>query len=212
MKIIEPTQQLSDIKQMMERSTRFISLSGLSGIMAGLMAIAGALTAFIYLDYNIRYFDINRYLEDGYACLNYTDILFLLADALVVLVLALGLALYFTFRKAKKHGNLVWTSATRRFLLSLVIPLATGGIFGLLLLYHQLIFLVAPATLIFYGMALLNAGKYTLDEIQWLGVSEIALGLIATFYTGYGLLFWAFGFGILHIVYGIVMYYRHERC
>jgi hypothetical protein len=44
-----------------------------------------------------------------------------------------------------------------------------------------------------------------------LGICEIGLGLIASIYMGYGLLFWAVGFGVLHIIYGIVMYMKYER-
>ena len=38
----QPLEELQHIKRMMERSSRFISLSGLSGIAAGICAIAGA--------------------------------------------------------------------------------------------------------------------------------------------------------------------------
>jgi len=96
-------------------------------------------------------------------------------------------------------------------LIHLFIPLITGGLFALILLYRNDSTLLASVTLIFYGLALVNAGKYTLGEIQYLGVFEIVLGLLAGIFTCWGLLFWAIGFGILHIVYGLVMYYRYER-
>jgi len=68
---------------------------------------------------------------------------------------------------------------------------------------------VAPLTLIFYGLALVNASKYTLSEIRSFGIAEIVLGLIAMAFIGYGLLFWAIGFGLLHIIYGIIMHVRY---
>jgi hypothetical protein len=133
-----------------------------------------------------------------------------LLDAIVILVCALGLAIFFTTRKAKRKGLKVWTRPTRLMLYNLTIPLAAGGAFCTILLYQHLIFLIAPASLIFYGLALLNASKYTLPEIQWLGISEVIIGLIACLLTGYGLLFWTLGFGVLHIFYGAIMYFRYE--
>jgi hypothetical protein len=65
--------------------------------------------------------------------------------------------------------------------------------------------------LIFYGLSLVNAGKFTFSEIHYLGLTEIVLGILAGIFINHGLLFWTLGFGLMHIVYGTVMYYRHER-
>ncbi|MGE5429024.1 MAG: hypothetical protein ACM3O8_14110, partial [Methylococcaceae bacterium] len=67
------------------------------------------------------------------------------------------------------------------------------------------------AMLIFYGLALVNAGKFTLSEVHYLGITEIVLGLMAAVFINWGLLFWALGFGVMHIVYGMMMYYKYER-
>ncbi len=203
-------QQLDEIRNLMERSSRFISLSGLSGISAGIIALLGALFAFFYLEFDVRYFDIDQYFIDKLYRIFPAKFYMLLFDAAIILILALAFAIFFTTRKAKRKGLKVWTHSTRLMLYNLAVPLLAGGIFSLILLYYNLVFLVAPVTLIFYGLALLNASKYTLPEIQWLGISEIILGLIACILVGYGLLFWTLGFGILHIVYGAVMYYRYE--
>ena len=56
-----------------------------------------------------------------------------------------------------------------------------------------------------------NASKYTLNDIRYLGLTEIFLGLVALVFLEYSLLFWAIGFGLVHIIYGIVMYYKYER-
>ena len=207
----KPIDQLNEIRDMMERSSRFISLSGLSGIIAGILALAGAAFAFFYLNYDLRYFNPDEYFNSELPWISYSTIGILFADAALVLSLAIGAAVYFTTRKAKKQGLKIWSISTKQLLISLFIPLATGGIFCFILLYHRLIFLIAPATLIFYGLALLNASKYTLGEIKWLGILEITLGLLAAIFAGYGLLVWAIGFGILHILYGVIMYNRYER-
>ena len=203
-------QQLDEIRNLMERSSRFISLSGLSGISAGIIALLGAFFAIFYLKFDIRYFDINRYFNDILYCVTPQKFYTLLIVAAVILILALAFAIFFTTRKAKRKGLKVWTHSTRLMLYNLAVPLAAGGIFSLILLYHNLVFLIAPVTLMFYGLALLNASKYTLPEIQWLGISEIILGLVACIWIGYGLIFWIVGFGLLHILYGSIMYFRYE--
>lgn len=207
----EPIHQLTEIRNMMERSSRFISLSGLSGIAAGIIALAGAGIAFFYLDFDQRYFDINRYFSEMMYRKLSDSWLFIVLDAIIVLLLAFSAGIYFTTRKARKKGLKIWDNTAKRLLINLLIPLIAGGLFCLILLYHHLVFLIAPATLIFYGLALLNASKYTYHEIRILGISEILLGLTASWFVGYGLLFWAIGFGVLHIVYGFLMYNKYEK-
>jgi hypothetical protein len=197
---------LQEIRSIMDRSSRFISLSGLSGIFAGLFALAGAgLVKWHLSEHNIVY-------RDTYTIsLNWDTIVFLFTVAALVFVLAIGSALYFTYRKASKNRQRMWDSKSRRLLINLAIPLAVGGLFCAVLIYHGIIYLVAPAMLVFYGLALVNGSKYTLSDIRYLGISEVILGLFAAVFIGYGLLSWAIGFGVLHIVYGTLMYYKYER-
>jgi hypothetical protein len=206
----EHLKAITDIRSMMERSSRFISLSGLSGIFAGIIALVGAAAAFIYL--NLGLFS-SGYYERGVIgnSLNFDYLMFFFFDGIIVLFLALLFGTIFTVRNAKKKNIPIWDNTTKLLLINLFIPLAAGGFFVLILVHHQLISLVAPATLIFYGMALLNASKYTFKDVRYLGIFEIILGLLSSIYIGYGLLFWAMGFGILHIIYGTVMYYKYER-
>ncbi|MFL5763078.1 MAG: hypothetical protein ACJ77K_03990 [Bacteroidia bacterium] len=199
----EHLQQLSDIRSMMERSSRCISLSGLSGVFAGVFALVGAYLA------KVKIYELNDYMR-GTDDL-YNGLIYLLADAATVLIASLLVGTLLTVRNSRRKGVAVWDSTARRLLINLAIPLATGGLFCLILLYHGDIGMVAPATLIFYGLALINASKYTFNDIRYLGVCEIILGLAASLYIGYGLLFWAIGFGVLHIVYGTVMYFKYER-
>lgn len=207
----KPINQLDEIKSLMERSSRFISLSGLSGVFAGIIALIGAAIAFFILDYDLRYFKPDAFFDSYEKYLTYWEIGSLLVLAAIVFVLAVFSAFIFTARKAKKQGLKIWNHTSKLLFINLAIPLVAGGIFSLLLLYYRLIFLVAPVTLIFYGLSLVNAGKYTLSEIRWLGISEVILGLIATIIPGYGLFVWGIGFGILHIIYGIVMYYKYDH-
>ena len=135
----------------------------------------------------------------------------LLILAIVILVLAVGTAVILSLQKSKKEGEKIWNSTARRMVLNMAIPLITGGIFILILLSKGLFGFLAPATLIFYGLALVNASKFTFEEIRSLGIVQIILGLLASYFIEYGLLFWALGFGIMHIVYGIVMHLKYEK-
>lgn len=189
-KIKEPIDQLNEIRNLMERSQRFISLSGLSGISAGLTALTGSLIAWLKKDATPS---------------------FLIADAISVLVIAFFFAYYFTNRRARKKGYRVWDRPARLLLINMLLPLLAGGLFCLILIYHDLFSLLPSATLVFYGLALVNASKYTLHEIRILGIAEIVTGLAAGWFLEFGLILWAAGFGVFHIIYGIAMYNRYEK-
>ncbi|MFY0601738.1 MAG: hypothetical protein JXR03_18840 [Cyclobacteriaceae bacterium] len=196
-------EDLQDIKSIMDRSSRFISLSGMSGIIAGTLALLGA-----YLAYQTVYIDQN-YLSYRKAILSNENVLTLLGIAATLLVLAFGAGVIFTYRKAKKNNQKLWDSQARRLVINLMIPLVAGGILCLILLLKGFIGLIAPLTLLFYGLALVNASKYTLSEIRGLGILEIILGLVGCQLIGYGLIFWAIGFGVLHIIYGVLMHVKY---
>ncbi|MBR9921066.1 MAG: hypothetical protein GYB31_09520 [Bacteroidetes bacterium] len=208
----EPLETLSEIRSMMERSSRFISLSGLSGVFAGCAALVGSALTYFYLDTmpfgeSRHYYAVDPYSEKW--GLGFWE--FAMITGISVLIIAVAGAIYFTSRKARRKGQPAWNTMSRRLLLNLAIPLIAGGVFILALLRAGVGGLVAPATLIFYGLGLLNASKYTLNDIRYLGVAEVALGLIASFFPGHGLEFWTIGFGILHILYGIILYRKYER-
>jgi uncharacterized membrane protein len=202
-------EDIRTIRKMMEESTRFLSLSGLSGIFAGVFAITGALIAYFLILNNgsIQQDEYFRILTE-----KETQILRwkLIADALCVLILSIVFSLWFSSHKAKREGKIFWSPVSKRLLISMLIPLITGGIFIIVLLLQNNMQLVVPGLLIFYGLALVNAGKFTYDEVFYLGILEIITGLVSAFFSGWGIIFWVFGFGILHIVYGVIMYRKYE--
>ena len=208
----ENTQHLEaiqDIRKMMKKSTRFLSLSGLSGVFAGIFALIGAALAYGYIKY---IYEHNPYTGDGTVRFNETAVyLNFILIAVGVLFFSIVTAYFFSNRKAKRQGQTLFDHTALRALVNLCIPLCAGGIFCIALLYHGSIIYIAPTMLLFYGMALINASKYTYDDIRYFGMCEIILGLINAFYLGSGLLFWTIGFGILHIVYGMTMWIKYER-
>ncbi len=210
-KQLDHLKELSEIRNLMERSSRFISLSGLSGIAVGAVALLGSCVACWYLGFMPNEYSLIMHLYTTPNSVLMENLTFLATDAMFILVSAILLGIYFTNRNAKKKSINIWDRTTRRLLLNLAIPLAVGAVFCLILLQHGVLYLIAPATLIFYGLALVNASKYTLDDLKYLGYMEIGLGLLSAWFYGHGMIAWMIGFGVLHIVYGTVMYYKYER-
>ncbi len=207
----DPLAQLTEIRAIMERSSRFISLSGLSGVGAGVVALAGTAIGHYYLQ--------QEYGAQGFRRLFVTSqgerlaaLPFLLGLAVAMIVAALLVAAFFTLRRTRRDGlRSMWTAPARRLALAMLIPLVAGGLFCLKLFVSGAPELVVPGLLVFYGLALLNGSKYTLDEIKYLGIALVILGLVALLLPGYGLLFFGLGFGLGHIGYGLLMYNRYER-
>lgn len=194
--------ELASIRSIMERSSKFISLSGLSGIMAGIYALIGAAIA-----YKLIYIDQIDPAYPGYTLREAR----LFSVALLVLLLAMGTGVFLSYRKAKKRGESLWSPTTRSLLFNSALPLVTGGIFMLIMLARGYYGIIAPASLIFYGLAVISGSHYTFTDVKYLGILEIVLGLVAALFPGYGLMFWALGFGVLHIIYGSIMYFKYDR-
>jgi len=198
---------LQDIKRMMERSSRFISLSGLSGVSAGVCALIGAWFAQGFIHTYVE----TESAEGFYAEARDGFELQMFGLAIAVLVAALLTSTWFTWRKARKSQLPIWSHASKKLATNMAIPLAAGGFFALGLLQHGGWNFIAPACLVFYGLALVNASKYTLTDIRYLGFLEIALGCINMYFPHEGLYFWTTGFGLLHIIYGLIMWWKYER-
>lgn len=205
----QPVNDLRHIKQMMERSSRFISLSGLSGISAGICAMAGAYLAYPAID---GYQDAGR--NQSAADLSLFELMMnsrLFHIAAGTFLAALISAFVFTWIKSKREGIPIWGNTAKRLLLNVSIPLLAGGIFLVKLIDLGIFSLIAPGCLVFYGLALINASKYTLDEIRYLGYLQLFLGIINLWFPGDGIYFWAIGFGLLHIIYGLTMWMKYDR-
>lgn len=197
-------QDLKDIREMMSRSTQFISLSGLSGVMAGIYALIGAWIGKALLDKHTQQ-------TGGYITIESNTFQMMVLTALCVLVLSIGTALVMTTISARRRGESVWSPTSKRLAVNFLIPLVTGGIFSTLLLQKEMYALIAPATLIFYGLSCVNASKYTFRDVRWVGITMVILGLSATAFPDYSLELWAFGFGICHIIYGAIMYFKYDK-
>lgn len=196
----EYIQDITEMRAMMERSSRFMSLSGLAGVMAGIYALGGAFVAWYILGF-----------QPGEAVMPGNNVQLLVLVGLIVLVLAVGTAFLLSWKKAGKRQEKFSNQVGKRLLINMGVPLVAGGLLVLIMIAKGLTGFIAPFTLLFYGLAQYSSGKYTYEEMKSLGLINVALGLAGSYFTEYGLLFWALGFGVVHIVYGIYMHYRYER-
>ncbi len=191
---------ISEIKDLMNKSSRFISLSGLSGILAGIYALIGAAVAYWLVANSAR----------QYLILDGEIFRLVLLDLFLIAFISIVTAIYLTTKKAKRNEVKVWDNSSRRLILNFLIPLVVGGIYILIILGQQKYGQTAALMLIFYGLALINASKYSIGNIRYLGYIELVLGLICAMLPGYGFWLWVFGFGIMHIIYGTLMYYKYD--
>ena len=192
---------IGEIKTLMNKSSRFISLSGLSGIMAGTYALIGAA---------IAYWLVNNSGRD-YLILDGQIFRLVMLDLFLIAALSIGTAILLTTKKARKNGEKIWDATSKRMLINFLIPLVAGGLYILIILDQQKYGQTSALMLIFYGLALVNASKYSIGDIRYLGLIEIGLGLICALFPGYGFWLWVIGFGIMHIVYGALMYYKYDK-
>ncbi len=197
--------QIGQIRSLMEKSSKFMSISGLSGVLIGSYALIGAVVAYIMLyGFNSQFGYRDHYV-------NSESIPALVFIGLAVLIVSIGTGYYMAKQKAKKSGQSMWNPTSKALFQAMAIPLLTGGILALILVYQQNFGMIASTLLIFYGLSLSAASSFSFRELRWLGVLDIVLGLLALCFPGYGIYFWAAGFGVLHIIYGLIVHQRYEK-
>jgi hypothetical protein len=198
---------LQAIRSMMQRSSKFVSLSGWSGVMAGIYGLLAA-----YLAQQHLRFDPSAMEAAALTGLNaYAALSGMMALAGGLLVLSIGTAAWMAQQKARKQGEMVWTAASRRLLTDLAVPLLTGGLLLLGLAWMGYHSLLLPTSLLFYGITLYQAGPITYTALRILGLLNITLGFFALLLPQQAMLFWAAGFGLMHIVYGLFIHFRYEK-
>ncbi|MBP2832194.1 hypothetical protein J8281_08330 [Aquimarina sp. U1-2] len=197
----EYLKDITEIKNMMNKSSRFLSLSGLSGILAGIYALTGAAFAYYLFEKSGR----------DYIILDSQVFRYILIDLFVVALLSIATAIFLSVKKAKKNNEILWNGTSKRLLTAFMTPLLTGGIYIIIKIFTHHYGLTGSLMLIFYGLALVNASKYTIGNVKYLGYIEIILGLLCAIFPGYGFWFWVLGFGAMHILYGSLIYLKHDR-
>jgi len=194
-------EDLGEIRKIMGESTQFLSLSGISGVLVGIFALLGSAQVYYLIENHVG----------NYITLESTTFRYIVITAGVVLFLSVVTAFLFTYLKARKSSQQLWNAASKKLIINFLIPLLTGGCFSILLINQQVYGLIGSVTLIFYGLACINASKYTLRDIRYLGLIQVVLGLLSMAVPGYSLYFWALGFGVFHIIYGFIMYFKYDK-
>jgi hypothetical protein len=185
-------ESVNEIKELMERSSKFVSLSGMTAVLAGVYALAGA-----YVAGQLLRSEDNR---EG-----------LIMVASPVLIVSIVTACILSWYKAKKMQQKLFSKLTYRIAWNFSLPLLTGGLFCIALLLHEHYGLVSSVMLLFYGLSLVNVSKFTYSNVAWLGYAFLCLGTADCFFEGHGLMFWTIGFGGFHILYGMLFYLQYER-
>jgi hypothetical protein len=201
---------IRDIRKMMKESSRFLSLSGLSGVLAGVFALAGAWLGYHFIS---DYYSQDPAVRQESAGVYEILVLKVASVCFAVLVLSITSAICFSAIKAKRNNLKLIDHTSKKLIWSMAVPLVAGGIFCIALSVqgNGYVSLVSPAMLIFYGLALVNGSRFTPDDVKYLGYLEITLGLAASFMRGHDLLFWSLGFGVLHIIYGSIVWFKYDR-
>lgn len=199
-----PIEDLQEIRNLMERSVKFVTISGLSGISAGILALGGAFAAYQFVDGKVETLSFYPALSSG------PEYQFILIDAFLVLSFSALAGFIFTLRKAKTEGQALWSKTGKQLFVEFCLPLGIGGLFCAFLLINGVISFLAPAMLIFYGLALLNASHRTIRDIRFLAYFQLVLGVVNLLFIPYGFWFWSLGFGVLHLIYGIIIYFKYE--
>jgi hypothetical protein len=198
--------ELASIRSIMERSSKFISLSGLSGILAGIYALIGAAIAYLLV-----YSGASRAHTTADVPAHRETLYYLVGTAILILFLSLVTCFVLSKRQAKRKGQAIWGKISQSLMFHMAVPLITGGILVLIFISRGYYGIISPCCLIFYGLSLISASNFTFGDVKYLGLLEIVLGLVAACFPGYGLLFWAIGFGVLHIIYGSMMYLKYDK-
>ena len=115
---------IAEIKKMMSKSSQFISLSGFSGILAGIYCLIGA-----YFAYRTIYLGSSNIGDYKYLVISEAEVFQLLFIAISVIVISLVTGIFFSVRKANKSNESIWNVASKRLLINFLIPLATGGFY-----------------------------------------------------------------------------------
>jgi hypothetical protein len=199
-------EQISHIHQILAQRTKFNALSGLSGILAGVYALIGSAIAarIIYRSDTLLYNDFKSGVgSDG--------IVALWIVAFVVLIASIGTGLYFSYKKAKANGELLFNQAGKKVIKEFALFMVTAGIILIILYSKGYLYLLSPMCLIMYGLAHIHIASFINSEVRSLGLAILMIGLVSLLFPGYGLVAWTLGFGVMHIVYGFLMWYKYER-
>ncbi len=180
-------ENLRYIREAMERSTSFTAVPGGGGILIGLTAlIAAGLAETIPGEHRW----------------------------MVVWGWELPLALFIggvsMKRKARQANLKLMTGPGRKFVLSLAPPLIAGALISFALARVDSVEVLPGIWLLLYGAGVVTGGAFSVRVVPVMGFCFMSIGAVALFVSpDYGNLLMASGFGITHIVFGVIIARRY---
>lgn len=207
----EALNTLNEIKDLMEKSSRFQSISGLSIVIVGLLASVVSAGAWLML---LPHSDISWLPTTCNGILINSPFRTKIAvfSALLLLVISFSTVSFFSLHKMKKQrGAVSFDSTLRRCLFHFCVPMVVGGLLCAAMLLQGHYGLTSTFMLVFYGLALINCSHYTSSSIAMLGYAQLVLGVVDCFAVSHAILLWWLGFGLMHILFGIYFIIKYDR-
>lgn len=194
----EARENLRVIRQTMERSTKYSTLSGLSGVLIGLVAIAGVVATQITLAQTPA-------LRDSTA-----GALYLAGIWLPALALAVTIEFLCNKRRASRVGKHLFSHLGAHILVAAAPAFLAGAVLTLFFSLHHLLFYIWGVWMLCYGAAICAVGLFSVRPVSVLGAAFVVAGAL-TFLLPVSaqLTMMAVTFGGFHIFYGILMARRH---
>ncbi len=206
----EAREHLRVIRQTMERSTKYSTLSGLSGVLIGLVAIVGVwLTSRLTPPTPI---DVSSSLPIPYDVLNSQQSYRWDIGLIWCAVLALAVTIDFVAnkRRAARVGKTVMSPIGGHIILAALPAFFGGAVLTYFLLQHNLAFSVWGVWMLCYGLAICAVGLFSVKPVSVLGGAFVLAGAVTLLLpAGAQLPMMALTFGGFHIGYGILMARRH---
>jgi hypothetical protein len=175
------------IRSSMESAGSFTAVPGRGGVVMGVTALVAAVAA--HLSASPRLW-LGVWMSEA--------------------ILALGIGLGFSWRKASRNSTPLLSKPFRRFVLALAPSVFAGALLTFSLYHGNMRPLIPAMWLLLYGAGVTSGGAFSVRVVPVMGMSFLALGSIAAFAPAtWADALLATGFGGLHILFGLAIARRY---
>jgi len=184
----------------MQQTSTYFSLRGWTGILLGIYGLL-----IVYLVHMLT----NTY-GDGFDGSSQLPIALLEIAIMVFAVVTVLISLITLWirakRRAKRHNEKLWSSLSKKLRFHTLIPLLLFVIILIIIANKGYYSSITPLLLLLYGIFLLNLSRFSSGRLKYLAIADIFLAIIAYFVFDKEMLFLGLGFGIFHIIYGLMTF------
>jgi hypothetical protein len=171
------------IRETMERAGSFTAVPGWGGIAMGITALGAATIA--------------SFQESSLAWL---------VTWMIEATVAIAIASWTTFTKARQSGASLFSGPGRRFVYSFAPPILVGAVLTIVMVRQGLVSTIAGMWLLLYGTAVVTGGAFSIRIVPLMGLCFMVLGAVALFSpSSWSNILLAVGFGGFHIIFGGVI-------